>query len=111
MNIEFILDKILYFIPLILILTCSGVFLLLQAFFYDKRIAIVGLIGLISSRAALILPDSISNIIILLALLINITFLFVFLFKCYKKKLVFVPVILILISSGVIVWLYSCGQG
>ena len=107
MNTEFILDNVLYFTSLALILSCSAAFLLLQAFFYDKRIAIVGLIGLIASRAALILPDAISNIIVALALLINVTFLLVFLFKCYRKKTVYLPIITMIISFVIMFWLYS----
>jgi len=81
---------------------CSLAFLLLQAFFHDKNIAIVALVGLLASRASLIFPEIVSNSIILCAAVINLVFISIFLVKNYKNKFVFIPLFLMLISMAIL---------
>ena len=98
MDLNFLLEYNLGFILLGFIAVCSLAFLLLQAFFHDKNIAIVALVGLLASRASLIFPVIVSNSIILCAGVINLVFISIFLVKRYKSKFVFIPLLLMFIS-------------
>ena len=98
MDLNFLLEYNLGFILVGFIGICSLAFLLLQAFFHDKNIAIVALVGLLASRASLIFPAIVSNIIILCAAVINLVFISTFLVKHYKSKFVFIPLLLMFIS-------------
>ncbi|TEW50627.1 hypothetical protein [Psychromonas algicola] len=102
MDLNFLLEYNLGLILVGFIGVCSLAFLLLQAFFHDKNIAIVALVGLLASRASLIFPAIVSNIIILCTAVINLVFISLFLVKHYKSKFVFIPIFLMLISMVVL---------
>lgn len=73
----------------------SWTVLLLQALFYDKRIALVGVFGSLLVAFIAVFPELVPVVVgfKIIAALINLIFILWFLFLHYKRPSVFLPVI------------------
>lgn len=83
----------------------SWAIILLQAFFHDVRIALVGLFGALLAAYAYYFSDLAGDIVRVFAALINLGFVGWFLVKNVKKLSVWLPVSLFLVSTGLCVYL------
>lgn len=78
--------------------------ILLQAFFHDMRIAIVGLFGALLAAYAYFFSETGGEIVRVIAAVINFGFVIWFLIKNIRKWSVWLPVSLFIISAGTVMY-------
>lgn len=86
-------------------LTVSWVVLVLQAFFSDKRIAFVGVIGGALAALSMAFSAALSHFVLAAAALMCLLFLLIFVVKNIKNPIICSCAAVFLISVGAAAWL------
>jgi hypothetical protein len=82
------------------IMLLSVVYLFLQAFFYDVKIGITVLIYFLSVTGFTAFYESLAGYAYIFSIFLHLLFFGVFLFKYYRQKFVYMPLSVMLISTG-----------
>lgn len=92
-------------------LSSSWFVLVMQAFFDDKRIALVGFSGGALAALSMALSETLAHIILSIAAVVNLGFIAMFLWKNYKKPVIYLTSLVFVASLLGGVWLFSTFSG
>ena len=87
-------------------LSISWVVLFLQAIFHDKRIALVGMAGLVIGGISLAFSKTLGHILLSVSVVVSLVFVIWFLLKNFRSPVVYIcaPIFILSLMAGI--WLY-----
>lgn len=99
--------------PALVLLLCFK-YLLLQAFFYERKLGMVWMGAFVLVTASTVFPEGVSTVVAIIASLIYFIFFLMFVAKYYRQAFVYIPLIIISITLFVLLalgWFIFNGGG